>query len=183
MGSAETNIETIPEGINPLNLLPDETIPIEDILEYRAKGLTYEEIGTLLGCTKSNICQRLKPYLNEIQGLDNYKKHRADVIAIKGRKILNSLTDEDIQKTPAGQRVMMYGILYDKERLERGQSTTNLDIVADIIAVQAAKIGHNSKAGSASEVAHKALKALPGAQDTADAPDAVLDNLPIDVSG
>ena len=138
--------EATAEDINSINLPVKETIPIESILEYRTKGLTYEEIGNLLGCTKVNIHYRLKPYMDEINGLADYKKHRADVIAIKGRKILNSLTDEDIQKAPAGQRVMMYGILYDKERLERGESTHNIaSIHTDIQALKAHKQANKHK--------------------------------------
>jgi hypothetical protein len=41
-------------------------------------------------------------------------------------KILNSVTDDDIKGMPVGQRIMSYGILYDKERLETGKSSVNI---------------------------------------------------------
>jgi len=37
-----------------------------------------------------------------------------------------SLTEADIKKMSARDRVLAFGILYDKERLERGQSTENI---------------------------------------------------------
>ena len=132
MGSAET-----------LPGIPDKTpkgIPIESIIEYRSKGLSTREIAALTNCTHSNIVQRLQRIAEDIDTLPHYKSHRADILAINGRRILNSITDEDIKKAPAGQRVMMYGILYDKERLERGESTHNIaSIHADIQAMKAAK--------------------------------------------
>jgi hypothetical protein len=36
------------------------------------------------------------------------------------------LSNADIQKASPYQRVGMFGILYDKERLERGQTTENI---------------------------------------------------------
>ena len=131
MGSSESN-----ENLT----IPDRPIPIETLIEYRQKGLTYKEIGNLVGRTKQTVQERLKPIIDDIDCLELHKKHRADIIAIQSRKILKSLTDEDIQKAPAGQRVMMYGILYDKERLERGESTHNIASVhQDIESLRASK--------------------------------------------
>ena len=129
--TAETNdcdasshiIDTAPKGI-----------PIETILEYRKKKLSCAEIGVLLGCDKSNISRRLQPYQDDIDNLDLYKTHRADIIALTGRQILKHLTPDRLEKASAYQLAGMYGILYDKERLERGQSTANIHSIHDDIA-------------------------------------------------
>ena len=101
-------------------------IPIEDIIELRRKNLTVGQIGTLLGCSPQNVTLRLSRIKEDLEGLENYKKHRADVQAWHQRKILNSLSDEDIKKSSMLQKVTAIGILYDKERLERGQTTANV---------------------------------------------------------
>jgi len=103
-----------------------KNIPIESIIEYRRKGLTTREIATLLNCSHPNIVQRLQTLTDDVDSLDSYKIHRADILALNGRKLLSKITDEKLQKASAYQLAGMYGILYDKERLERGQTTANV---------------------------------------------------------
>ena len=53
-------------------------------------------------------------------------------------RILNNLTDDDIKKGSMLQKATAVGILYDKERLERGQSTENVATFhADIAEIRA----------------------------------------------
>ena len=61
---------------------------------------------------------------------EQFKEQRADVLAFYQQKLLNSLTDSDIKRMPPGSRLTGFGILYDKERLERGQSTDNIAVEA-----------------------------------------------------
>jgi len=109
-------------------------IPTESILEFRSKGLTHAQIAQLLGCNRSAITQRLLKIDSELQNLDNYKKHRADVIMLKGRQVLKNITPSKLQKASAYQLAGMFGILYDKERLERDKSTQNVGMVLQNIA-------------------------------------------------
>jgi hypothetical protein len=48
-------------------------------------------------------------------------------------RILKSITDEAIKKTPAIQLVTAASILYDKERLERGESTSKVSVLVGAI--------------------------------------------------
>ena len=107
---------------------PNDPAPIAKLIELRNKGLTYEEIGNMLGRSKVTIFQRLKPFKKHIDNLEAIKKYKADTLAVYQSAILDSLTEADLKKASAYQKVGMYGILYDKERLERGQSTGNLSI-------------------------------------------------------
>jgi len=107
----------LPELINGIN----DPIPLAKIIELRNKRLSYSEMATLLGCTKENICQRLKPFRMSVENLKSIKENRADTLAVVSDTVLNSLTETDIKSASAYQRVGMYGILYDKERIERGQ--------------------------------------------------------------
>ena len=113
----------------PVESSPNHTpMPIQDIIDYYAKGLTHKEIAAIAGVAQQTISERIKKYSTHIQSLDKYKKHRGDILAVTQSRIINSLSDEDIQKSSAYQRVGMFGILYDKERLERDKSTQNLAI-------------------------------------------------------
>ena len=71
---------------------------------------------------------RLKPYTAAIDSLQEIKTHRADVFTVMGQSFLDSLDADDIKAASLLQRVTAMGILYDKERLERGQSTANVGI-------------------------------------------------------
>lgn len=114
------------DGINDINSPAPKGIPISKLIEYRNKDLSYQDIADLVGCSKPNVYARLKQYDGEIKSLKSYKENRADVLAVVGSKMLNSLTSNDIEKASAYQRVGMFALLYDKERLERGQSTSNI---------------------------------------------------------
>lgn len=103
-------------------------IPIESILELRDKNLTQEQIAKILGCTKQTVNQRLKAYNPIFNQIESFKKHRGDALSYTQARILNSLTPADIKNASLLQRTTAFGILYDKERLERGQSTENLSI-------------------------------------------------------
>ena len=114
----------------PDNKSIDDVIPISRIIELRKRGNSYKEIGKILGCTKQNVELRLRPFKAEIEALQSFKEQRADVLAVYQQKLLNSLTDSDIKRMPPGSRLTGFGILYDKERLERGQSTDNIAVEA-----------------------------------------------------
>ena len=105
-------------------------IPIETIIEYRNKGLTYKEIGKLTGCSRQNIQQRLEIVEYSKEDLENFKKHRGDVFAFMQSKLINSIDLEEIKEMNPYQRIISTGILFDKERLQRGESTENIDVVA-----------------------------------------------------
>lgn len=107
----------------------DRTIPLGKIIELRNKGLTYDEIGKLLGCSKQNINQRLQPVIEEIEHVKSFKEQRADVLAVHQSRILNRLTTEDIEKASGYQKVGMFSLLYDKERVERTGLTQTIGYV------------------------------------------------------
>jgi len=51
------------------------------------------------------------------------------VFAVVGDGLLNSLSEDDVKSASLLQRMTALGILYDKERLERGQSSVNISVV------------------------------------------------------
>jgi hypothetical protein len=84
----------------------------------------------MTGRSKQAVHQRLQPYKDAIENLPAFKENRADIFAIHQQRLLNSLTDDDIKRIPPGSRFTGVGILYDKERLERGESTANVSVLS-----------------------------------------------------
>jgi hypothetical protein len=92
--------------------------------------LTTREIGKLTDCDHSHVVRVLSRYGIESKEVQDYKDHRADIFSGIQNKILKSVTEEDIQKASLQVKAMAFGVLYDKERLERGQSTENVSIIS-----------------------------------------------------
>ena len=104
--------------------LPDTTpknIPIEVLIDYNNKGLKLKDIATLTGCTESNVSKRLKDSDYNPQYLKAYKENRADLLAHYQSQLLIGLSS-DIKRMQPRDKVLSFGILYDKERIERGQA-------------------------------------------------------------
>lgn len=114
---------------------PNGPVPITRLISLRLKKLSYEQIGKIVGRAKETVWERLQPYKDAIDGLQDFKDQKADILAIQQAEIINSLTPEDIKQTPAVQRATMFGIFYDKERLERDLSTSN--VAHDVLIVTA----------------------------------------------
>jgi predicted DNA-binding protein YlxM (UPF0122 family) len=106
-----------------------KNIPIETIIEYRNRGLSYTEIAKLTGCSRQNVQQRLETVEYSKEDIENFKKHRGDVFAFLQSKLLNSIDSDAIKGMQPYQRIVGASILFDKERLELGKSTGNINIL------------------------------------------------------
>lgn len=104
--------------VNP-PITVQKNIPIDVLIGYSEQGLSYSEIGKLVGCSPSNITYRFNSIDYTPKYLEVYRKKRADILAQKQRELLNSLTTEDIKKMAPRDKVLAYGVLYDKEQIER----------------------------------------------------------------
>lgn len=89
-------------------------------------GLTYKEIGELTGASKQAVHQAIAPLLGDRKEIDAFKENRADIFAGKQKELLLALDADRLQKMSGRDLVIATGVLFDKERLERGQSTVNL---------------------------------------------------------
>jgi len=99
----------------------------------KTTNLTQDQIAKLHDVERSTVSKVLARYGLEKRNIDDYINNRPEILAGLQDKILQSITIDDIKKAPAAQRTMMYGILYDKERLERGQSTDNIGVIGKLI--------------------------------------------------
>ena len=113
-------------------------IPIEDIVKLiEVNGHSQTEAAKILNCTKQAISARCKKHGITPNGVKAYIANKADMIAFKGRMVLNSLTPSDLHKASGYQKVGMYALLNTHYRLETDQSTHNLaNIHADIEAIR-----------------------------------------------
>ena len=68
---------------------PDKPVPIEKLLKWRKQGLSYDEIGSMIGRSKQAVHQRLQPYKDAIENLPVFKENRADIFAIHQQRLLN----------------------------------------------------------------------------------------------
>jgi hypothetical protein len=128
----DTPSETPPNTPLTINRTP-KYIPIQDIIKYIEKGLTYAEIGSLVGCSASNVCQRLERAGYTLQGSENYRKNRAEVLQHVESRIINTVSDGlnniAVESTKDVLNLTLAASkLYGDERLERGLSTANVDI-------------------------------------------------------
>lgn len=78
------------------------------------------EIAESVDTHKSHVTHVLKRYGIQRNTAESYKTHRAEILAGLQDKILQTVNLADIKEASVLQRVTAAGILYDKERLERG---------------------------------------------------------------
>ena len=110
-------------------------------------GQSTVEIATTQGVDRVTVWRYLSSIVPDKQHLETFKQSRADILAVlHGKalnvkaKILDSLSDAVIDATSINERVNLLhavnvsaGTDYDKERLERGQSTSNLGVLGKVI--------------------------------------------------
>lgn len=142
-------------------------IAVEDIyaLKLANPTLSLSQAGKILGCGHANIIDHLNrngTSWDEIgPGLKRYKENRADILCLRGKNLLLNLTPEKQSEMTGLQLATAYGILYDKERLERGQSTANVayndltrslaDIEAEIARLEGHPGGSDGQIGQESK--------------------------------
>jgi len=103
--------------------------PDKKLCELRGRGLSLRQIGKLTGQNKNRVSYILqKPENRELVRF--YVENRAAILAEKQAEILSSIGHEDIKSASMLQKTTAFGILFDKERLERNQATEIVDVRA-----------------------------------------------------
>jgi len=98
-------------------------------------SLSNHAIAQHLKCSDANVCNVLQKFAGRYsqEQIEDFKNNRADVFAGIGMRMLGSITEAKLKKTSAVQLVTGAAILYDKERLERGQATgINVTALVDV---------------------------------------------------
>lgn len=109
-------------------------LKVDEILRERAKNplLSLSQQAKFHNVSKQAIHQLLKRHGVHVDSLEEYKKHRADLFAGKQEMVLHAI-DEDVVKKWTDKAPMaavtLFNSLFNNERLERGQSTSNAAVV------------------------------------------------------
>lgn len=117
------------------------------VVDLYKKGLSTEEIAKHQGVAPSTVWRFLQQTKPEQQALESFKANRADVLARLQAKslsaqerILDTLDDGVVAAlTPSQKSGLLMslnaqsGTVFDKERLERGQSTSNVSLVGKMM--------------------------------------------------
>jgi hypothetical protein len=94
--------------------------------------LNKNEIAAVAGCDHAHVVRTLQTYGLIKKDVDSYISNRAAIFAGMQHRLLSSITEADIKKTPVGSRVLAAAQLYDKERIERGLSNNDQPIMVII---------------------------------------------------
>ncbi len=124
-------------------------------LDQRGRGLTNREIAGLQGVATSTVRRFLERMEPERAAVEEFKSGRADALArIQGKsldlqeRIIDSMTDHVLETLAPHQKngLLMsvntvFGTAYDKERLERGKSTSNIGLIAKMMGDSLSRVG------------------------------------------
>ncbi len=96
----------------------------------------YPDISKVVGIPESTLKTWLKPFaviMENPEEVKQFKTYEADIMDgirfLMARGMVDKLTDENMRKRMDLSRLTYgYGVLYDKMRLERGESTSNTNL-------------------------------------------------------
>ena len=125
----------------------------QKVLELAAQGLSAVDISKHQAVSPSTITRFLQAYQIDRDALTDYKNGRADILAwLQGKnlKIQTELLDklDGLPYALTPQQICgllfalntQHGTLFDKERLERGQSTQNISTISKMLDNQVSTI-------------------------------------------
>lgn len=141
------------------------------VLDMHARGFSAPEIAQQQGVAHSTVWRFLERMKPEIGAVEEFKKTRPDVLArIQAKsldaqeRIIDTLDDGLVAALKPGQKTGLLialntinGTAFDKERLERGQSTQNHSIVAKMLSSALSDIYKPVRSGQRQESAATSL--------------------------
>lgn len=119
----EATAQALPAILQPK---PTKSERVRELIEAGCQ--TGQVIAKTVGCDPALVSRILKEYKLEANQITEYKSQRAEILAGIQAKILKQLNPDDIKISNAKElkdALTGFGIAMDKERLERGQSTSN----------------------------------------------------------
>lgn len=128
-------METIEGADNLPSTLHHRTkgISWRKVFELKGRGLSHAQIGKLLGCSHQNITRMVKCYGAELEGLDDFKANKGDFILAKQKQLLEGITAKKIDKMSGKDLAISFGVIFDKYRLETGESTANISLFSRLV--------------------------------------------------
>jgi len=120
--------------LTTLPVLTRAKIDVKKAVELRKSGLTYADIAKYFDCARSSVHAALKKYGLITERVKVFRENRADILSELQERLLSSIDLASIKKSSMPARVLAVAQLYDKERLERDLSTSNVVTLHDDIA-------------------------------------------------
>lgn len=112
---------------------PNKPYHIDELIDLAVKGLSNSDIARHCGVSTSAISQRLKPYRGHIEANRDYAASRGFRLTTVERRALdraNELLDGD--NVTLSAVVSALDVVHKAGRLERGQSTVNVNSITAI---------------------------------------------------
>lgn len=109
----------------PLRMTPKTIEMVE--MKLRNPAMTTREIGKVVGRSNSSVYRALKRYGIKTGRVKDYKDNRSQILAGYQERILRSIDQESLEKASLKDKVLSMSILYDKEALEEGRATQNVN--------------------------------------------------------
>lgn len=116
-------------------------VDIVRAMRLRLQGLSYQEIANLQGVAKSSVIEALQKFnklLENPEEIKAWRENKAELLeAVEARLISSLPTDIDVKKGKRAlsgyQKAGMFGLIFDKIRLLRGESTVNLNSLSALV--------------------------------------------------
>ncbi len=106
---------------------------VEEAIALCERGMSLTEAAKLLGVSKQSVSKKLRRYNYSHERLKSFKESKADLLALLQSNILQGVTQEEIKKANLQQKMWAFGVAFDKERLQRDLSTSNVSLFEKIV--------------------------------------------------
>lgn len=116
---------------------PQKKLDLSQCLKDRYHHkMTLQAIADKHGVSIQAVHDRLKRFtaqLGDPDELASFKDMEADIQSAIKRRFSSKLLEVDLDKTSPKDLAMVYGITYDKNRLQTGQSTSNQSVFFSVV--------------------------------------------------
>lgn len=121
----------------------DATVDPARVFELRVRNrLAFPAIAQLLGASEAACRAAVKPLLAALEGHDlgdAYRQHEAELLDVVSSKIVaNMLDPKRLRAASLNNLAFAFSRLHEARRLQRGESTANVGVKADVV-LRAAK--------------------------------------------
>jgi transposase len=117
--------------VDPKLIKPGKINDKELFVRLYSAGLTHDEIASFFGVSREAVT-RMAGRMDLVRESANpalFQEKMQEEMLIRMEAMLNYMSPEKMSKASLSQLIMAFGILYDKVRLQRGESTQNVAAV------------------------------------------------------
>jgi hypothetical protein len=113
----------------PANLVkPGRINDVAKLKKFYEMGMTHGELADIFGVTREAVSVKAKKLglQRNKWTTEEFKAKMETAMLDRMQNLLNSMTSDKVDKASLSQLIMAFGILFDKVRLQRGESTQNV---------------------------------------------------------